>query len=148
MLNGDEIEKLWELCRANPLEVNLPGHPPSVNKLYATFKGRRIKTRAGHNWESISLTYVRMASKKAYGTIFLDYLKGRPLKLEIRVYRPSWVAKSGSGLYVKPDLTNFFKSCEDGVMVALSLDDSAVIKFEGSKEIGEAEKTFVRLTFI
>lgn len=148
-VGGVLSDALWMQCKDKPLEFTIPGHPPSVNKLYNPIRGRLIKSREGHKWEGFSLLFVRRAAIEAYGTFRLDLLKGRPISLEIVFYRPSWRAASGSGLYVRPDVSNFIKAAEDGIMTALGLDDSAVVNLTVSKaEDKGAVRMFARIRFL
>lgn len=144
----EEIEALYANCRANQLHVILQGLPPSVNKLYANVRGRRVKTQLGRIWATNSIWPIGMACQSAYGTRSLSDLKGRPLWLQLRFSRPSWRAKSGSGLYVRPDVSNFIKCAEDAFISALGLDDSAVVELVASKIEGRAEATEMVLTFL
>lgn len=145
----DKGEDLWERCKATPLEFGFSGHPPSVNKLYATVRGHRVKTKAAREFSNLICFRSSSASLLFYNTTNLTKLKGKPLKLELAFYRPSWRAKNGSGLYVRPDLSNFIKILEDSIMGAFGLDDSAVVELIAKKVEKEGEEcTFVRLSFL
>jgi len=143
-----ENTELWEKCKATPLCLTIPQHPPSVNKLYATFRGRRIKARCGHEWEAHAGRFVREAAREAYGTANLSKLKGRPMLFEAGICRQSWVAKSGSGLFVRPDLDGFLKALIDSFMTALELDDCAIIEIRARKIYSLSISTMCQLSFL
>lgn len=115
----------------------MPGFPPSINSLYATYRGRRIKSREGRKWEVLCKGYTRNAALKAWGTTDISVLKGYPLYMEFWLYRPSW--RSQKGLLVRPDLMNHEKALTDGIMAAIGLDDSSIISFRASKVELESE---------
>lgn len=143
------IKDLWEKCRAEHLQICVPGLPPSVNKLYATVRGRRVKSRESRLYQTQVAHIARQAAMITYGTHDLSSLRGRPLRFGMLVLRPSWRAKSGSKLYVRPDLSNFIKACEDSVISALGLDDSAVVELIATKiEHDGVVRTVVRLSFL
>ncbi len=138
---------LWETCKLRPLEVVIPGHPPSVNQLYATVRGRRIKTREGIKWEAFSKLFIQRAALEAYGTFRLDSLRGKPLKLDIIFYSPSWRAKNGN--IRRWDCDNHIKSLQDGLVTSLGLDDYPIMELSALKqESSEEVRTFARLTFL
>lgn len=140
-------DALWMQCRDFPLEFTIPGHPPSINSLYATFRGRRIKSREGHKWEGFSLIFVRRAALEAYGTFRLEDLKGRPLRMEIAFYRPTWKAKNGN--IKRWDVDGHLKCLIDSSLTALNLDDSAILELRASKiEDAGPERTYCKLIFL
>ncbi len=140
-------ETLWALCRNHPLEFTIPGHPPSINELYANVRGRRVKTRVGHKWESFSGIFVRTAAKDAYGTYNLHELKGKPLKLDIYFYSPSWKAKNGN--LRRWDCDNHIKSFQDSLVSSLGLDDYSIMDLSAIKVESPLEiRTFARLIFL
>lgn len=139
-------DALWLMCKDFPLSFTIPGLPPSVNELYSTVRGRRVKTRAGHKWEGFSLLFVRRAALEAYQTFRLEDLKGKPLKVEITFCRPSWVAKNGN--VKRPDCDNLIKALLDGIMKSLNLDDSAIWEISAVKRVAEIEHTAVKLSFM
>lgn len=133
-------------------QFTIPGLPPSVNSLYATFKGRRIKSREGRAWEKLASIYIRKALIKEMeeDQKIRDYFKSKvhmPLKLEIYLYRMSWhcVSKGKEHQFVKFDVSNRIKAMEDVLMSSTGLDDSQVIEVVAKKVSGLSERTVVRL---
>lgn len=72
---------------------------------------------------------------------------GKPLKMDIVFYRPSWRAKNGN--IKRWDVDSHLKALIDSSLTCLGLDDSAILDLTAKKlESPEAERTFVRLTFL
>lgn len=142
-------EDLRKMFLGSTLEFLIPGHPPSVNKLYATVRGRRVKARIGRQWSAHCARLIHNEMLRSYGVISLASLRGFPIEFSYEVMRPSWRAKSGSGLFVRPDLGNFEKALCDSVMEALNLDDSAIVAIHAFKlEASGPERTLVRIKFL
>lgn len=145
-----QSEDLWEKCCAQSLNFIIAGHPTSANQMWRKSRFGMFKTKEAKLWEDRAEFAASKAAIKAYGTTNLASLKGRPLSLEISICRPSWTGKTKEkkGLYVRPDISNFIKSCEDAVMRALGLDDSAVVEITALKVVNELELTMVSLVFV
>jgi len=139
------IENAKNILLGAWIYVSIPGLPPSVNMLYATFRGRRIKSKEGREWEKKCYSYTNATVREYLGTADLSPLKGLPLLLDITFYKPTWTAKNGSGLYVRPDLSNFIKAAEDGFLSALGLDDCAVVDLHCRKFLSIDDKEDTRI---
>lgn len=145
------VDETLNSIRSRPFKVEILGHPPSVNQLYRVFGKRSIKSIQARAWDLRVHNIISRAALIHFKGVPLAELKGYPIKLEIHICRPSWraKAKSKNHLYVRPDLTNFFKAAEDSLFRALGLDDSAVVEFIGKKvEEPGHDKTRLHLEFL
>lgn len=126
------------------LDFSLEGLPPSVNSLYATFRGRRIKSREGKAWEkAVILLFKQQLKDTGYK---VEEWKDKPLRLEIELYRETWHCKGYKKKFLRVDASNHIKIAEDCLMKALGLDDSQVVDLSIIKGVGGEERTIVRLS--
>lgn len=145
------ISSLPALCRANSLEIFIPGHPVSANHRLGWSRGRAYKTEKAESWESLAITCARRAAVKLYNTADLSELKGYPLYVEVDICRRQWTGttKATKGKLVRPDLDNFIKGIFDPVLEgALGMDDSAVEQFLAKKVSGEDPCVKLRIKFL
>lgn len=133
------------------LDIEILGHPVSANAIWRG-SGRRVyKTPEARRFEDLVFICTGQALRAQHGLGDLGAYKGRPIRLEISVTKPSWRGKTKAtkDKYVRPDLSNFIKLCEDSVFKALALDDSAVVELIARKlEVDGPLRTFVRIVFI
>lgn len=144
-------EKLWITCVSRPLDIDIETLPPSTNHIWRNNgRGRVYKVLEASRWEEHAVRTTRQAAVKAYGSYDLECFRGRPLKFEIFVQRPTWRGKSKAmrKLYVRPDLDNFIKICCDALSSALNLDDSAIVEIVAKKVEGPKLSTFIRISFM
>ncbi len=133
------------------LSIEIPGHPISANKIWRGAGKHVYKTPEARGWESLAFMKAKMALSRQHGLKDLAAYKGKAIKLEMDFFRSSWKGKTKATreLYVRPDVSNFIKLCEDSIMKALGLDDSAVIELIARKvEHPGLERTLVRITLI
>jgi Holliday junction resolvase RusA-like endonuclease len=146
-----EQKMAWEIMTKFPVEIEIPGLPTSVNHTYGFSNRRVFKNSKARAWETIAKIKVRSAAKLFYGMHDLSWAKGMGFELHLTFVRETWRGKSKAkhGLYVRPDVSNFIKLCEDSICSALCLDDSAVVKLSAAKkeEPGEA-KTRAKIIFL
>lgn len=88
--------------------VTLP-YPPSVNSLYATYQGRRIKSREGRKYLAEAQRMLQAAGV---------CMETGPVRLSIDIYRPR---KTG-------DLSNRVKALEDCLTGVWIRDDEQVVE--------------------
>ena len=126
------------------LEFSLKGLPPSVNSLYATFRGRRIKSRVGKAWTESAIFQLSLQLTKQEKVDFKD----KPLRAEVELYRETWHCKTKGKAhkFFRIDLDNRLKSILDAVFEAIGLDDSQVVDLSIIKCVGREERTIVRLS--
>lgn len=88
------------------MKMTLP-YPPSVNRLYATVQGRRVKSREGRIYANTAATLARMAGAK---------LTEKPVVVDVDFYRPR---RAG-------DLDNTLKALLDSLTGICWRDDEQV----------------------
>lgn len=140
-----------EEFRGKTFKIEIEGHPPTVNHTYRFSKKGGYKVKSAILWDVRVQSLVQKAAHTRFGTHDLSSLSGYPIKLEINVLRATWHGKTKSKrhLYVRPDLTNFFKAAEDSLFKALRLEDSAVVEFIGRKVEAEGcDRTVMSLEFL
>lgn len=87
------------------VQITLP-YPPSVNSMYATFKGRRILSRKGREY------------KKAVAEIPVTQTFGGEVVLTVNLYRPK---RTG-------DLDNYLKAIQDALTGIWYDDDKQIVE--------------------
>lgn len=93
------------------MTLTLP-YPPSVNSMYATFRGRRILSREGR------------AFKKQVATIAGNITPvSDPFAVDVKIYRPR---KSG-------DLDNTLKALLDSLTGVVWVDDSQIVEIHATR---------------
>ena len=99
---------------------NLP-LPPSINNLYATYKGHRIKSVEGKVFDK-KIQYYKLKHMLLLEEISL-FLKDKCIKVDrYFVFHKSRVfCKNGD--IKKLDVTNYVKSLDDGLSLLLGIDD-------------------------
>lgn len=113
--------------------------PVSVNKLYTTFRGKRVLTKAGRDFKAALTREVAAAVLPLgwKGAVDAVYLHRAYTQLAVTVHFPllnkSWKpgAKTKSGElqspYLKKDATSYVKATEDAVVDGTGIDDSAAM---------------------
>lgn len=95
------------------ISIRLP-YPPSLNHLYATYRGRRILSRAGRAYKALV----------AANPIVREGLNMTgELKLKIDVYRPSR----------RGDLDNVLKALLDSLTGIVWADDSQIVEIHARR---------------
>lgn len=102
--------------------------------MFATFKGRRIKSREYRAFESQilkELTLLGIAVLRRQGMI--------PYRLEINLYAPDWFCKNGRPR--QKDAPNMVKAFEDAICKALGWEDRYNFECVVRKAAGPEEKS-------
>lgn len=95
-------------AKTNEIKLILP-YPPSVNNLYATFRGRRITSAAGRRFKTdIALLAKRQGAKLLNGDLVITF----------RVFRPKRIG----------DLDNRLKASQDALKGICFADDKQIIE--------------------
>lgn len=90
------------------IRVTLPGFPPSTNHLYATVRGRRVKTKAYRTWRAGAAMVIRAEAARQDGWIYHD---------------PYYVQIEARGLNRNRDLDNIVKPILDAVVESGAIVD-------------------------
>lgn len=101
-------EKTKERGAADEIKLTLP-YPPSVNHLYATFRGRRITSAAGRRFKS---DIMRLAEEQGARLLTGD------LSITFRVFRPKKIG----------DLDNRLKVSQDALKGICFADDKQIVE--------------------
>lgn len=109
------------------IELELP-MPPSVNKLYANVRGRRIMTSKGKTVKH----EIRQATTKQLASKPSLFTQETPLRLTVDLYfsaveNKGWPKKAKSR-YKRIDVSNRAKLLEDALFSVLGVDDSLVFE--------------------
>ena len=111
--------------------------PPSTNKAYATFNGRRVKSSLGKKYEYET---VFEASRQICLHPALDREKGYNLVYTVSVSLEDMFTKGypkkAQNKYVRWDVSNRCKLFEDSVVKACGIDDANFIRVCGFKKVG------------
>ncbi len=116
------------------LLIEIPDLPLSINAAFATFKGRRITTRAYKEW----LCLVERCIPDG-----IPDFAGSLLSVEIDLLAPNWMTQKGEPR--KVDADNYAKTCIDSIFMHLPVDDSRIFTLKVSKVSGPVPKTIVRI---
>ena len=114
------------------------GHPPSVNKAFATDWRRKTRFK--------SKDY---AAWSRYVTNELHILRverptpGFPIHCEIEIHSARWM--TGKGTVRKVDLANFEKCLIDPVFEFLGLEDSYIFELKMTKVTSDEEFTVLKI---
>lgn len=110
------------------IELDLP-MPPSVNKLYATVRGRRIMTTKGKavKHEITQLVVKHIASMPE---LFRDE---KQLRLTVDLYfsaveNKGWSSGKAKTRYKRIDVSNRAKLLEDALFSGVGIDDSLIFE--------------------
>ncbi len=132
-------------------EIDLPGLPPSVNQLYATVRGNRVKSKVGREYSNLVSLFVRKQLGEYLQDKYFSKQVHRPIRLELYFHKPSWhcVTKGKTHQFIKRDLDNFVKAVQDSLFESMGLDDSCIVELR-VKKVGKSdrERTHVRLWFL
>lgn len=133
---------------AGPMvQIFVPGHPPSVNKLF--FKGRGARQMGGKRPEYVSweMAVYRALLLSPYSLGELKSLKNRPYRFTLELISESWMNKCGT--VRKPDTPNLVKAAEDAVCKVTGWADSANVEQRAVKiEVpGAVDGTRIRFEF-
>ena len=109
------------------IELDLP-MPPSINKLYATVRGRRIMTAKGKTLKH-EITQLVVKHVAAMPDLFRSEAK---LRLTIDLYftaveNKGW-PKKAKNRYKRVDVSNRAKLLEDALFSAIGVDDSLIFE--------------------
>ena len=129
-------------------EFTVSALPPSVNGLFAG-KARRFKTKEYHEWDWL---ISKVVAQKCLRTGRHVEMIGKPYRLEIELYRPSWWTKgnnktTGKPVITMPDTPNLIKAAEDAVCKCTGWMDQMNVETVARKRHGET-KTIIRFTFL
>ena len=124
------------------IRFQFPLYPPSTNALFATFKGRRIKTRDYVAFTKMIDVLTATRSDKAQ----LRALAGRPFGLVVELYAPSWRYKNGNPM--RFDCSNRIKAVEDCLCRAFGWLDECCVEVTAVKRIGPFKGTAVTFSFL
>ena len=132
--------------------------PVSANKLYTTFRGKRVLTAAGRDFKSALTREVAEAVSRLPWRDAVDavYVHGAHVELAITVHFPllnkSWKpghkTKSGQlqSRYLKRDATSYVKATEDAVVDGTGIDDSA--SMETTVRKFHSDKPFIEVAYL
>lgn len=115
------------------IKITIPFASQSVNKMYATFRGNRIKSRESREYSE--------KVKKVIENGSYEKLEGE-LNILIEIYS-NWYNKNKT--IKKKDLANFQKSTVDSVFDALEMDDSQIFKMILKKIQSNEEKSEITI---
>lgn len=122
------------------IALNLP-MPPSVNKLYATVRGRRIMTPKGKaiKHEITQLVVKHIASMPKL------FAEERPLRLTVDLYfsaieNAGWSKGKAKSRYKRIDVSNRAKLLEDALFSGLGVDDSLIFELVMRKHATQGEE--------
>jgi Holliday junction resolvase RusA-like endonuclease len=125
----------------NEFILEVPGHPPSVNRVWRKFGNRMVKSKDYIEWEQDVAAVCLMRGNLAY---YKTFAKKR-YSLDLKIVDISWDYKNGNPK--KPDLTNFIKAAEDAVCKVYGWDDVYCMSLHVSKVIGDSAKTVYHFSF-
>ena len=106
--------------------IEIPFKTPTVNQMYSTFKGRRIKSKEARK-KAEDVAKLLMGIKH-------DILPSHKLSVTIQVYG-NWINKDGS-IKIR-DVANYEKFIIDSVFSALKINDCQIFEITMRKIQGE-----------
>jgi len=113
------------------VKIEIPFKAPTVNQMYATFNGRRVKSKEARIF------------KKEVEEIMKDQtyenMEGQ-LDVEVLVYS-NWFNKDGK--IKKKDVANYEKAIIDSVFANLEMDDSQIFEIKLYKIQSQIERSEV-----
>ena len=113
--------------------IKIPFKTPTVNQMYATFGGHRVKSKEA-----------REKAKEVEQIILPMKLEPIPGKLSAHIFVYSnWHNKDGS--IKKRDIANLEKFITDSVFACLPMDDSQIFHTEMDKIQSEEEYTIISI---
>ena len=122
------------------IELDLP-MPPSVNKLYATVRGRRIMTTKGKavKHEITQLVVKHIASMPDL------FRSERKLRLTVDLYfaaveNAGWSKGKAKNRYKRIDVSNRAKLLEDALFSGIGIDDSLIFELIMRKHATDSEE--------
>ncbi len=117
------------------MEFKIPFKTPTVNLMYSTFRGRRIKSKEAR---LLSKEFVNIVNQT-------EILKGK-LKVTIDVYS-NWYTQIGK-IRIR-DLANLEKFITDSVFAELKeMDDSQIFKLSMNKIQSDKEFSIIKIGVI
>jgi Holliday junction resolvase RusA-like endonuclease len=110
------------------IELDLP-MPPSVNKLYATVRGRRIMTTKG---KAVKHEITQLVVKHIASMPDLFHTENK-LRLTVDLYfsaveNAGWSKGKAKNRYKRIDVSNRAKLLEDALFLGIGIDDSLIFE--------------------
>ena len=122
------------------IEIDLP-MPPSINKLYASVRGRRIMTAKG---KALKREIAQNVVKHVAGMPSLFEVEAK-LRLTVDLYfsaveNAGWSKGRAKTRYKRVDISNRAKLLEDALFSGLGVDDSLVFELIMRKHATEGKE--------
>jgi len=116
------------------MQIVIPFKTPTVNMMYATFNGYRVKSKeAREKAKKVKIIVDNSETKQIDG----------PLSVNIEVYS-NWYNKDG--FIKKRDITNLEKFIIDSIFSALpNMDDSQIFEITMFKTQSEEDKSIINI---
>ena len=116
------------------IEIKIPFKTPTVNQMYATFNGNRVKSKEARE--------LNIKVKEIIDSLDYKPIKGK-LKETIDIYS-NWINKDGS--IKKKDVCNYEKFINDAIFGNLKdMDDSQVFKIKLNKQQSDEEYSIIKI---
>lgn len=124
-------------------ELSIPGHPPSVNRVWRNVgRARFIKAPEYIAWEKAVLKVCTRFGNIPQMRAFV----AKPYRLEIELWSQTWRTKRKT--IRRPDTPNCIKAAEDAVCSFYGWEDSWNLETSIKKLEGKEDHTVIRFQFL